>query len=639
MKTVFEKWRKNLWLTLVLLVLAALCLGVLCLYFSVTAQRLAMLMSIMKRPLLLFLNLLPPVLLCLFFFFLFNRAWLAFLVTAGMTFLLTMANWFKLQFRNDPLMFGDLLVAREAGNMLGRYSLFMTTAIALAIFLLLLAAAVLFFLARGRFEKAKFAPKWLRFALAGAVVLLCLPLSRLYLSDNVYNYKTENYDLINRWAATQVYTSKGVVYPFLHSAGSAFDTAPEGYKKADAEAELARFEDQDIPDEKKVHVIGVMLEAFNDFSKYDQIAFAQDVYADYHALEAESVCGDLVTSIFAGGTVATERSFLTGMTDLGSLRSPTNSYVWYLARQGYTVTGSHPCYNWFYNRLNINQNLGFESYLFSEGHYAELAADGAIARDNVLFPELNRLFDEHVATSDSPYFSFSVTYQGHGPYRTNANDWGEDFVQPGVYSESTENILNNYFGSVKSTAHELSLFVDHYRDLDEPVVIVIFGDHNPWLGDGNSAYTELGIDFDLSTNQGFLNYYATRYLIWFNDAAKETLRPASDRELIETSRSVEIAGLRRNEFVGDGPPVSPNFLMNVLFQLCGWKGDAYMQYTTELMRTIPVITTSGRYFAGNTTTNYVSPGDAEWAFFFNKKMEYYRRNNFQYADVIKQRQD
>ena len=52
------------------------------------------------------------------------------------------------------------------------------------------------------------------------------------------------------------------------------------------------------------------------------------------------------------------------------------------------------------------------------------------------------------------------------------------------------------------------------------MVIVVFGDHNPWLGDGNAVYKAIGLDLDFSTEEGFYNYYSTRYLIWANDAAK-----------------------------------------------------------------------------------------------------------------------
>lgn len=601
------KWTRKKWLTCLLLVLSAVGIGLLSLCFATTQNRWKMMECYFKRPLLLLLNLLPVILLCLFLWFLCNRAVVAYGVTAAVVFGLSLANWYKLQFRNDPLLFGDLLLVQEAGNMLGNYSLFMTFSLAVALILIVAGGVFLFFFGRGRF-----APGWRRFALAAAVLALCFPLSTLYTSSAIYNTRTQNFDIINRWNTTQVYTSKGFVYPFLHSVASAFDKAPEGYKKAEVKAVLEEYEGADIPEEKKVDVLGVMLEAFNDFSKYDQIQFAQDAYADYHALEAEAVSGNLVTNIFAGGTVVTERGFITGLVNQNSFRAPTNSYAWYLAEQGYTVTGSHPCYQWFYNRLNINPNLGFESYLFQEDHYGVLASDGYIARDDVLFPELNRLYEEDRKEEGKPYFSFSVTYQGHGPYSTEENRWNEDFVKPGAYTLETENILNNYFGSVKSTGRELSAFVDYYREKEEPVVIVVFGDHNPWLGDGNSVYEELNIDLDTSQKTGFLNYYGTRYLIWANDAAKKTLG---------------------NDFTGEGPDISPNFLMNEVFRLCGWKGDAYMQYASWVMEELPVIHSTGACFTKDGEFLISPEGQARETLDQYRQVEYYQRTNFKYQDV------
>ena len=112
-----------------------------------------------------------------------------------------------------------------------------------------------------------------------------------------------------------------------------------------------------------------MLEAFSDFSAFDGIEFAQDAYAVYHALEAESYTGNLVTNIFAGNTVNSERAFLTGMSTQYNWRGSTNSYVWYFKDQGYETWGDHPCYQWFYNRQNVNTYLGFDSYRFVENYY------------------------------------------------------------------------------------------------------------------------------------------------------------------------------------------------------------------------------------------------------------------------------
>lgn len=586
------------WFTALLLFLGALGVGFIGLVFAVTADRKDMLISYLNRPLLMLLNLLPPVVLSYLLWFLFNRAVLAYGITAVLCFGLGLGNWFKLQFRNDPLMFEDLLLAKEAGNMLGRYQLFVTPTLVLAVLCILAWGAVMFFCARGRFRG------WPRFAAAGAVLLLCLPISRLYTDNQIYNKHTQNFDHSNRWSATEVYTSKGFLYPFLHSVGNAFEQPPEGYNKEDAQAVLAGYTDKDIPEDKKVDVIGVMLEAFNDFSKYLEIPFIQDPYGPFHALEEESVSGNLVTNIFAGGTVATERSFVTGYADLGSFRSPTESYAWYMKDQGYTTTGSHPCYNWFYNRVNIDPNLGFDSYLFYEEHYGELAGWN-IARDNVLFPEMTNLYNKAKEESSAPYFSFSVTYQGHGPYNTGVNDWGENFIQPGTYSEETENIFNNYMGSVRSTSQALAEFVDDYRDIDQPVVIVIFGDHNPWLGDGNSVYKEMGLDISADHKEGFMNYYGTRYLIWANDAAKKVLG---------------------NDFVGEGPDIAPCFLMNQVFRLCGWEGPAYMQYTSDLMDELPVIHNNGACITAD--GEYLAEPQGETADKIRefKQVEYYMRH-------------
>ena len=113
------------------------------------------------------------------------------------------------------------------------------------------------------------------------------------------------------------------------------------YDEQTAAGYLSEYSDSDIPDDSKVNILALQLEAFSDFTTLglDELEY---IYADYHALEDESYTGDLITNIFAGGTVDTERCFLTGYTRLRDYRQNTNSYVWYLRQQGYTVNGSHP---------------------------------------------------------------------------------------------------------------------------------------------------------------------------------------------------------------------------------------------------------------------------------------------------------
>ena len=218
-----------------------------------------------------------------------------------------------------------------------------------------------------------------------------------------------------------------------------------------------------------------MLESYDDFTKYGVPELDPKVYEDYHALEAESVTGNLITNIFAGGTVDSERCFLTGFSRLGSFRSLSNSYPWYFRSQGYTVTGAHPCYAWFYNRENINRNLGFEDYKFVENYFSPMTG-GDVGYDDLFFPELIQLWEANKALG-KPVFTYDLTYQGHGPYSDDTLWWedGYDYVLGGDYTDAERNILNNYFGSIYNTNQNLKAFFDYFRGESEPVVIVVFG--------------------------------------------------------------------------------------------------------------------------------------------------------------------
>lgn len=593
-------WAWNLLLCLC----AALGIGVLSLFFAAVTDRTAMFLSYFSHPLIALLNLAPVAVLFFLLYFLLGRAWLSYLLTAALVLGFTIGSWFKLQFRNDPLMFEDLLLLKEAGNMAGKYQLYLTKTMAAALALLILGLLFLLFCVRGRLTLP---PRFLGLSLA---LVACLPLWDALMSEDLYNNRTENFELINRWSATQVYTSKGFVYPFLHSVRAAADAPPEGYDPKRAEAILSCYADADIPEEQKVSVLTLMLESYDDFTKYGVPEIAPEVYADYHALEAEGVSGDLITNIFAGGTVDSERCFLTGLSRLGSFRSPTNSYPWYFKSQGYTVTGAHPCYAWFYNRENINANLGFDGYKFVENYFAPMTG-GDVGYDDLFFPELVRLYEENRALG-KPLFTYDLTYQGHGPYNAERTWFGDDHVLDQGYTSAELNILNNYFGSVYNTNQNLKRFFDYFRKSTDPVVIVVFGDHNPWLGDGNSVYEAIGLNLDFSTEEGFYNYYSTRYLIWANDAAKAALG---------------------RDFMGEGPTISPNFLMNEVFRVCGWEGPDFMQATQQVMDRVPVMNNpTGLYVEGGVLTGTLTPEGQALAGDYNT-LQYYWRKHFAYEGL------
>ncbi len=581
--------RAAFWLWNGLLMLgAALALGLLCLMLAPAQYGWELFYDYLDHPALVALNLLPPVVLMALLYGLSGRAWLAYALTALPVLGLAAGNAYKMFFRDDPVIAADLLLLGEAGNMAGKYQLFLFGKLAAALGCALVSALLLALLARGR-PLGRF-----RAGIAGTALACAAALSPLYASDQVYQ-DNANEEHINKWSVTQQYVSRGLLYPFLHSVKDAFPRPPEGYDQREAEGWLAQFEDGAIPEGKKVNIVGIMLEAFTDFSQFEEIQFSQDVYAIWHALEAEGYSGALLSNIFAGGTVNTERAFLTGVADGNyDYRGEAPSYVRYLKGQGYRATGSHPSYNWFYNRQNVNAYLGFDSYRFTEDYFGPVYGADPVLNDDGFLPDLTRTVLEQLE-QDAPLFSFSVTYQGHGPYGDRECWWGEPedfFTNPGL-DDASRYILSNYLGSVMATQRYLSDMVDAFRASDEPIVLVVFGDHKPWLGNGNSVYHALGVNLDQDSREGFYNYWSTPYLIWANEAAKAAVG---------------------RDIAGEGPDISPCFLMNVLFEQLGWTGDAYMQAADQCRAQLPVIHSHGvRLTAGGELTAQLPPEQAELA--------------------------
>ena len=583
--------------------LAVSAAGICCLtlFLGIGMGSYEMLLDYFRHPLIFFLNFLPVCLFELLLYCLINRAWISFLGTSAIFVTASVGNYFKLKFRDDPFMFSDITAIHTALGVSANYNITLTKRIALCLACVAVGALLLFFFVRGRSSGR------VRAVIAAVIALSIWPLWKLvYSSAAVYDVKTANFEHASQWEARDVFISKGFVYPFIHSISTAIDAPPDGYDEAEAEKTLSAYGDSDIPEEKKVNILAVQLEAFSDLTTAG-LEGVEDIYAAYHALEAESYTGNLLTNVFAGGTVDTERCFLTGFSELKDYRSSVNSYVWYLREQGYTANGSHPCLRTFYNRYNVNGYLGFEDYLYTEGYYEKYGYP--TSTDDELFPEMLSLFKSDIA-SGKDVFSFNVSYQGHGPYSS------EELIRDGELwsgdvSEYSYYIINNYLGSVKNTIENLCELKDELEAMDEPVVLLVYGDHKPWLGDGSLCYTELGISLDRSTTKGFRNYYTTRYLIWANDAAKE---------------------LCGSDFTGQGPDISPCYLMNELFSLLGWEGTAYMKFMNEVQAELPVINTSGFYLIDGEVTDSISGSllDTEQLMY---RVQYYMRRNFLYSEV------
>lgn len=541
------------------------------------------------------LNWVPIFLLMLLLLIITKRVHTSYLITSVLLLVWGVANQTKVYYRDDVVSFEDLRLMREALIMSEKVDIVIkkyTILFALTIFLL-------FCISRKKLKKIRINIKK---QIILSVVLLAIMFGAykfVYADDNIYD-SVGDLSLVNRWIFTRQSQVRGLVYPFVHSIKYIFYEKPDNYDKKEAKSILEKYNYENIPNDKKVNVIAIMLEAYNDFSKFNVIDFNEDIYKDLHDIEDDSISGNLVVNIFGGGTVNTERSFLTGYMDFNGLRKKTNSYVWYFKEQGYRTEAMHPVYGAFYNRASINPNLGFDMYYNYENTFSEVQED--FVSDDIFFDYIISGYEKS-KKDKVPYFNFSVTYQNHCPYSSDVYDDKEYYYDNVGYDTRGYNITNEYFTGIKKTNAALKELVEYFDEEDEPVIVVFFGDHNPALGEGDSIYRDLGVDLSFDTVNGFLNYYETPFVIHANDEARKMFN---------------------NDFVGDGGKISPIFLMNIIFNNMDLKGNEYLQYMEDLRQTVDVI--NDIYYKENGTFVKVQDNDYSDSISEYKRVSYYEIN-------------
>lgn len=547
----------------------------------------------LRSPAVLALNILPAVLLVLGLFFATGRAWISFIVPSLPIIALACVNFFKIQLRGDAFIAEDFAHAAEAGKFVSDFTLEVNWKIVLCVAYLVLGTVFAAIFLRHRVKG------WRKRLIASALTLgitlgVGIP---VYASDDIYKKVASDYRF--SWPnPTEEFITRGFVFPFLHSVRAALPTPPDDYSEEAVVDVLAAYEYDNIPEDKRVNVISVMLEAFTDLSEYDSLEFLTDVYEGWHRLQEESISGHLIANIFGGGTIDTERLFLIGETSLRTINNKSQSYLYYFKDQGYYIEGFHPGDRWFYNRENVHRDIGFDNYYFLEDF------EGAEENDAYFFTKLLELYDAR--DKSVPYFSHNLTIQNHGAYYEDQN-YGTGMISPEGLTEASYNILSNYLVGIYDTNNRIYEFIDELRYDAEPVVVVIYGDHKPWLGNYESVYRELGISMDTTTGTGLYNMYSTPYIIWANEAAKATLG---------------------TEFSGEGGDISPCFLMNNLFAVCGWGGDEYMKLSNEVLVRAPIINTPTGIYVENGELTLEPSEQTQELLQELEKAAYYRRNDF-----------
>ena len=423
-------------------------------------------------------------------------------------------------------------------------------------------------------------------AIAAILILIGLILT-VYASNSLYSL----FRVSNDYYVPSVFNEMGFPYCFCHHFTTYLVEKPDGYDRREAE----NWDTAPVTattENKDVHVIMVMNEAFSDLTDWDGFTYTaeNDPLAAYHALQnsGHAFSGHIVVPNFAAGTANTEFDVLTGMqtrflgagttSAMRTVNRNLDSLHRVFRADGYATSYLHPGDNWFYNRENVLRWFGAEETLFVN-EMTGLDYKGRWVTDVSLVEQIRNHFNASVAEG-KPVFSYITTIQNHMSYTD--DKYGAGYSYPPVetdlpLTDSTRAMLSVYVEGVRDADAMLALLADTFSSTEEPVVLVYFGDHLPYLGDNRVGYQELGSQAALAEDQAQNPFaaYDTPYLIWANDSAAQTL----DWE--KAVAALELPADHR---------ISASFLGQVVLELTGRGDDSpWFSWLGQLRRELPVV--------------------------------------------------
>lgn len=325
---------------------------------------------------------------------------------------------------------------------------------------------------------------------------------------------------------------------------------------------------------QRPNIIVIMNESFADLKEVGNLELTNDYMPYFRKLKKNTIKGYTYSSVFGGNTANSEFEFLTGNTlaflpDNSVpyqlfLRNEVPGLTYTLRDQGYQpAMALHPYFRTGYSRYKIYPLMGFDQFYTSDNFSVFSETVNFHITDFEDYKKIISLYERSRLTDpDAPFYMFNVTMQNHGSYDGNTFETGDEVQLTGKFRfyYKTEQFLN----MMKMSDDALKYLIRYFKEVDEPTVVVFFGDHQPDLEE-NFYNTLLGTDIQDLEGESLEQLYKVPFLIWANyDIPEQTVERTSN-----------------------------NYLSTYLAEITGMKQTGYLRFLTELRKEIPCINAIG----------------------------------------------
>lgn len=509
--------------------------------------------------------------------------------------LITMVFYAVNTMRGEPFQFIDIFSAGTAMEVAGQYKFVMTYQVVSVIVWSLCLILILLRIPDLKLMRSIPGKILIRFAAFPVI----FGLSFLYLN---YNWNGELGIVTDLFAPIKTYEECGVQVGFFCVAKYMRLTQPEDYSVEAAEKiakdSLNEQTPNTVTDVEPVNIICVMNESLADYRKIGDLRTNIEVMPFYDSLTENTIKGSTLVCIKGGGTAKTEYEFLTGnsvkrfpamVPYVSYFTHEQYSLVTTLEAQGYDSVVMHPYKKTNWNRPTAYRLLDFNEYISIDDFDENASKIRGLISDQANYEKIIERVNEKQNSNDK-LFLFDITIQNHGGYNTN-NYTGE--IQVTDYNDPS---VDRFLSLVHESDKALQYLISYFQNVEEPTLIVMFGDHYPALPDAFTEYLSGAPYDDLDIGQQ-QNYYATPFLIWANYDIPEQ----------------------------SGVTTSSNFLGTLMLEQTGLEMAPYNYYLKNMMTTMPALNHLGYMDAAGIYHSWSEGG--EEALKKEQDYEYLQYNN------------
>lgn len=378
---------------------------------------------------------------------------------------------------------------------------------------------------------------------------------------------------VNFWNQKKGYRSNGYILSFLMNVQYTIVSEPDGYSPEAVEKIAKEYKVTTGKNKKlkqKPNVVVIMNETFSDLNVVNKIKTNKEVMPFINSLSQNTIKGNMLVSVFGGGTSNSEYEFLTG-NSVSTLPLNGNAYTQFvkhkvpslasqLKEQGYDTLAFHPYKAHGWNRDTVYPLLGFDQFLDETSMNPNGEKFRGWYSDAEDYNKIIETFEKKKA--GDPLFLFNVTIQNHGGYLIADKNFKEEIK---ITDEKATDTANRYLSLIHESDRAFEKIINYFKYQDEPTIVVMFGDHQPKLEDSfyELLYGKSLTNLSLSELQ---KKYTVPFIIWANYD-------------IEEQDNVE--------------NVSANFLSSLMLEQTNLKLSPYNEFLLKLRKTIPAINANG----------------------------------------------